>query len=213
MLAVYIISAVIIFFVILSLISINAVLTISYSDGFEGAELFIKYMFIRVPLIPSGKKAVKEKEKKEDTDAEEKDSKEKSEKNMVETVKKLYYLIGEIKDDIFKILSTLAAHTITIKRFDTEAVIGTEDAMFTGIAVGTAYGALYSVLGVMDHTMNMKSFSVNIKPDWSRKIIDIGVYLKISTNIFHLLKILWMLVVLCIKLRRNKYGKQSAGNA
>ena len=59
MLAVWIIAAVLIFLLILSLIPINAVFTVSYSDGLEGMELFVKFLFIKIPVFPKAKKTDK----------------------------------------------------------------------------------------------------------------------------------------------------------
>lgn len=195
MLAVYIISAVLVLLVTLFLIPIHGILTISYSDGFEGIQLFGKFLFIRIPLYPSRKKEEeREEEKKEDK---KEDSKKKS-----KPVTRLYKIVKEIDDDIYRIAKMLVTKTATLKRLALEARIGTDDAMQTGLAVGGANGFVYSLLGVMDNTGRLKEFSVSIEPDWSREIVDVGLYADISTNMFHLLRLFGALISLYFSVRK-----------
>lgn len=198
MIAVGIISAILIILLIISLIPIDAVLTVSYSDGFEGAELFVKFLFIKIPVFP--KEHTEEKVSKEQSD--EKSTEEKPKRNMTKSVKKIYNLLTELSGDISKIVSMLISHTIGIKNFVVEARIGTEDAMVTGLAVGAANGFIYNLLGLMDNSMKLKQFSVSIEPDWNNKLIDAGAYIKLYTNIFNIMRLLPTLIALLIKSRK-----------
>ena len=195
MIAVGIIAAVLIVLLIISLIPIDAVLTVSYSDGFEGAELFVKFLFIKIPVFP--------KSRTEETEQPgEKTTEEKPEKDMTKSVKKIYHLLTELGGDISKIVSMLVSRTIGIKNFAVEARIGTEDAMVTGLAVGAANGFIYNMLGFMDNSMKLKQFSVSIEPDWNNRLIDAGAYIKLYTNIFNIMRLLPALIALILKSRK-----------
>ena len=200
MLAVWIIAAVFILLFIISLIPINAIFTVSYSDGLEGMELFVKFLFIKIPLFPKAKQEEKKTEVPEQTD--ESNTEEKNKVNMIKSVRKMYNLITGLSEDIFKIISLLISHTIGIKNFAVEARIGTEDAMFTGIAVGAANGFIYSLLGMMDKGMKLKQFYVSIEPDWNNKIIDAGAYIKLYTSIFNIILLIPTLVSALLKARK-----------
>ena len=195
MIAVGIIAAVLIVLLIISLIPIDAVLTVSYSDGFEGAELFVKFLFIKIPVFPKS-------HTEETEQSGEKTTEEKPEKDMTKSVKKIYHLLTELSGDISKIVSMLVSRTIGIKNFAVEARIGTEDAMVTGLAVGAANGFIYNMLGFMDNSMKLKQFSVSIEPDWNNRLIDAGAYIKLYTNIFNIMRLLPALIALILKSRK-----------
>ncbi|MDO5396617.1 MAG: DUF2953 domain-containing protein [bacterium] len=200
MLAVWIIAAVLIFLLIISLIPINAVFTVSYSDGLEGIELFVKFLFIKIPVFPKAKKAEQKPEKPEQTD--EKNTIEKNKVNMIKSIRKMYRLLTGMSKDISEIVSRLVSRTIEIKNFAVEARIGTEDAMFTGMTVGAANGFIYSLIGLMDGYMKLKQFSVSIEPDWNNRLIDAGAYIKLYTNIFNIAGLIPALVSALFKARK-----------
>lgn len=198
MLAVWIIAAVLIFLLIISLIPINAVFTVSYSDGLEGMELFIKFLFIKIPIFPKAKKAEKKPESPEQTA--ENDTIDKN--KMVKSTKKIYHLLTGLSEDISKIISMLVSHTIGIKNLAVEATIGTEDAMFTGITVGAANGFIYSLLGLIEGNMMLKQFYVSVEPDWNNKLIDAGAYIKLYTSIFNIVRLIPVLISALFKARK-----------
>lgn len=200
MLAVLIIAAVLLFLLMISLIPINAVFTVSYSDGLEGMELFIKFLFIKIPVFPKSKKADKMPEKQEQTD--EKHTGDKNKADTLRSVKKIYRLLIDLSEDILKIVSTLVSRTIGIKNFVIEARIGTEDAMLTGMTVGAANGFIYSLIGLMDGGMKLKQFSVSIEPDWNNRIIDAGAYIKLYTSIFNIAALIAVIIPALFKARK-----------
>lgn len=177
---------------ILSLIKISVHFSLAFEDKLEGLELQLQYLFIRKTILPSPPKEKKEKvEKVTEEKAEEK------EKTL--TVKLIYYLVRELKDDIFKLLGFLVKKTVKVENFTLETRIGTDDPMVTGMAVGAANGFIYNLLALLDRHRLLKQFSVSIDPDWNTRIVKGGVYIKVYTNIFTILRLVFIALGLALK--------------
>lgn len=207
MLAVYIILSILAVLAILFLIPIHGVLTISYSDGYEGTELYGKFLFFKLPIYLSKKRKIAETYEEEEEKEEEEEH---PNLKRLKPVKKIYKLINMMSDDIYRIIKMLVSRMAKIKRIAIEASIGTDDAMQTGLAVGAANGFVYTLLGMMDNTMKLKEYSVNIEPDWNREIVDAGLYVDIYTNTFHLIRLFGALVSLYLDVKKIMKGEGAA---
>ena len=190
MLALYICIAVIVVFLVLSLIKVNVHFSLVFEDKLEGLELQLEYLFIRKTIFPSSPKEAKE-------EVQQGESAEKKQKTF--TVKLIYYLIRELKDDIFKLLEFLIKRTVKVENFTLEARIGTDDPMITGMAIGSANGFVYNLLALLDRHKLLKKFSVSIEPEWNHKIIKGGIYIKVYTNIFTVLRLVFIALGLALK--------------
>ena len=202
MLAVYIIAGILLLLLIISLIPADAVFTFAYEDKVNGLEFFIKYLFIKIKVLPPKPKKEKvgpdENKKKDKNESKQK----KTVKSKAASVKKLYRLIKALSADIQKLITQLISKTFRIKSFILETRIGTEDPMYTGLAVGAANGFIYNLLGMIDRNMKLDKFSVTITPEWENQIFEGGVYVKIRTSIFNILRLAFMLIPLYFKFRR-----------
>lgn len=184
MLALYIIIAVFALLFVLSFIKLNVHFSLAFEDKIEGLELTVQYLFIKRTILPS---ALKE---PEEDDMQSKDETEpKEEKKKTLTVKMIYYLFRELRDDIFRLLEFILLHTVRIDKFTLETRIGTQDPMITGMATGAANGFIYNILALLDRHKLLKRFSVSIDPDWNNRVIKGGLYVKVYTTIFNVLRL------------------------
>lgn len=196
MLALYIIGAIVLILVILSLVKINAHFTLAFENKFEGFELEIQYLFFKKVIFP--------KESKQSADNSE--TVEEPKKNGRISAKTLFFTARKLKRDIAKVLNFLVLKTVKVEKFTLETRIGTSDPMYTGIAVGAANGIVYNSLALLDRHKLLKSFSVAINPDWNSEIVKGGLYVKIYTNIFTLLRL--GCIVLWVVLKALRFMKE-----
>ncbi len=201
MLALYIIGGVVLVLAILSLIKINAHFTLAFENKLDGLEMEIQYLFFRKVIFP----------KSEQENTENSENEEKPKKNGKLSVKAIYYTVRRLKGDILRVVRFLALKTVKVEKFRLETRIGTSDPMFTGIAVGAANGFVYNSLAMLDRHKLLKSFSVTINPDWNSEIVKGGVYVKIYTNIFTLLRlgciVLWVMLKALRLMKEFEKGK------
>ncbi|QQE76905.1 DUF2953 domain-containing protein [Alicyclobacillus sp. SO9] len=62
-----------------------------------------------------------------------------------------------------------------ITAFSSKLTIGTGDAPSTGLAVGSAYGIIGDVVGVMSHYMRLERLpTIHVKPDFSEEVFDLS---------------------------------------
>lgn len=201
MLALYIIGGVVLVLVILSLIKINAHFTLAFENKLEGLELEIQYLFFKKVIFP--------KTAQEDTAVSE--NEEKPKKNGKLSIELMYYVARRLKGDILKVLKFLTLKTVKVEKFNLETRIGTNDHMYTGIAIGAANGFVYNSLALLDRHKLLKSFSVAIDPDWNNEIVKGGLYVKVYTNIFTLLRlagiVLWVMLKALRLMKEFEKGK------
>ena len=186
--------------VILMLVRINCVFAAGFSSRDGGyAELYIKYLFFKKSILPLEEKlARREAEKEEEEQGSEETEKE--EKNGLSIIK-IYRVVKGISDNVNNLIKFIAERSVTIRDFRIESQIGTSDPMLTGLAIGGANAFVYGLLGMIDSKMKLKSFYVDIEPDWGREIVRAGMYTVINTNIINILTICAKAGVILIKAR------------
>ncbi len=199
MLALFIIAAIVSLLVILAFVRINAVFTLAFEDDIKGMELYIQYLFIKKTLFPVFKEDEKEAEHKEE---EEKAPAKKHKSTKSANIKKIYALIRALDKEITGLLNFIVSSAVTIRNLVIEARVGTDDPMLTGIAVGGADAFIYSILGILDNSAKLKHFRIEISPDWNNEVIKGGIFVKVHTNIFNILRLLFRLAVIYVKLRK-----------
>lgn len=175
MTALYIILGIIAFFVIL--LSVHFHVSIEYTDYIY---VSVRWLFVKLnilPLKPKEKKPKKEKpvkEKKEEPEKKEEEKeeepKEKGENPIITTIKNMGYDgVMEILSNLGKALSGMFKRmfkAFVIQNFDIDLTVGKGDAAATAIEYGKACNKVYPVCGLICSTMKVKTYNVNVKPDF-----------------------------------------------
>ncbi|MDD6308777.1 MAG: DUF2953 domain-containing protein [Clostridia bacterium] len=149
----------ILLFVCLLLTPATIEMRVIHASGTHEVALYAGIGALRIRLG-----ANKKKEKQRTVSAEEHEEKQK-EKPSIDTVKTAI----EKGISIVRYLQK----KFTVKLFSIDLRMGLGDAADTGIAVGAAYTALYTLLGEMDRYFILKKQRVSVQPDFSGLAFDI----------------------------------------
>ena len=197
MTAVYIIMMIAAVVMLLPIIPINIIADFSYKS--ENNTLYVKFLFFKLKLYPKISEVGEKLEKDYEEHPEETDKKAADILSMLKSSKKLY---AKLKNNIKKLLDYVFEHAITIKHVNISAVIGTGDAMYTGISTGAANAAVYGALGASSAKMKIKKYHVDIKPEFDRAYLAAGIYAMVYTRIFYVFGIAVRLIRLYMIYRK-----------
>lgn len=201
MTAVYVILIIAAVIALIALIPIDAAFTASYLDNSTDIILGITYSFLKIPIIPAPKKKPKKKkpkkpEKEEDT---KKEKKEKPKKPLKLQIKIAKDIADECLGDAVNLVKHLFTHTLQTKLFKLQATFGTGNPMYTGIAYGTASAAIYNLVGFIDNHSKLYEWSVDLKPDFEKAVVEGRADVTIRTRIAYIIKLALMAGVLILK--------------
>ncbi len=201
MTALYIILIILAVIMLLFLIPID--LRIRLSCGENGSEgvINVSYGFIKYTILPAKKKdkSEKAKEKKEKEEKTKKDKDEKKQGNTLLLVKNVY---TSLKDDIVKLINKFLKKTLRIKELNISSRFGTGDAMYTGIAYGTASSFVYGLVSLADRHMTLDKWNVSLDADFDRACFSGGFYVKIRTRIMYALSLGISAAILLLKIEK-----------
>lgn len=176
MTALYIILGIIAFFILL--FSVHLHVNIEYTDYIY---VTVRWLFLKFNILPlkeeqkkekkkKEEKSKKEPEKKEDKPKKEEKPKKKGENPIITTVKNMGY------DGVMAILSNLGKalsgmfrrifKSFVIQNFDIDLTVGKGDAAQTAIEYGKTCNKVYPVCGLICSTMKVRTYDVNVKPDF-----------------------------------------------
>ena len=176
MTALYIILGIIAFFVIL--LSVHFHVRIEYTDYIY---VSVRWLFVKLNILPLKEKAKKpekekpEEEKKEEPEeeeekAEEENPEKKGENPIITTIKNMGYDgVMEILSNLGKALSGMFKRifkAFAIQNFDIDITVGKGDAAATAIEYGKTCRKVYPVCGLITSTMKVKTYNVNVAPDF-----------------------------------------------
>lgn len=172
--ALYIILGIVAFFIVL--FSVHFHVNIQYTDYIY---VSVRWLFLKFDILPLKEKNKKEKKKKEEKPKKEPEKKEdkpkeeqkkKGENPIITTVKNMGY------DGVMAILSNLGKalsgmfrrifKSFVIQNFDIDLTVGKGDAAQTAIEYGKACNKVYPVCGLICSTMKVRTYDVNVKPDF-----------------------------------------------
>lgn len=164
-----ILAGIIAFFVLI--LSIPVKITIGYDDKIR---LSLKYLFIKLDILPSTPKKKKEKVPKEKKPKEEKPKdtapKEKKPNPIVEMVKANGYDgIMMVITNLGRILSSYGGKifkSIKFNRIDLHISVGTGDSAATAIRYGETCQKVYPVMGFICSNNLVKKYDINVEPDF-----------------------------------------------
>ena len=168
----YIILGIIAFFVLL--LSVHFHVSVEYTDYIY---LSVRWLFLKFDILPLKEKTKKKKEKpveekKEEPqqEAKEEKPKESGENPIITTIKNMGYDgVMEILSNLGKALSGMFRRifkAFVIQNIDLDLTVGKGDAAATAIEYGKACNKVYPVFGLMTSTMKVRTYNVNVAPDF-----------------------------------------------
>ena len=200
MTALIIVIAILLVFTILLFVPSVLEYSFKWNEDEKKTVIVFRYLFIKIVL---GQKNKKEKTVKKNKKVKEK-KKYKFEDVKV-SVKKYYKIAKTIKSDIFKILSYAKERLIILKKIDISLKFDFEDPMKTGIYTGTINGAVYNVLGILDNSIGIQNFKVDIVPLFeNRDYFDIDISGIVKIKNVHIMVILIKLIKVYYKVKKIK---------
>ena len=156
----------------------------------DGAQIDIKYLFLKLCLFPREKNVVKVENENEET---------KKKSNKKKQFDILTAMLGDIIKTTKRLLGYIFHYAVTIEELSISAAIGTKDPADTGMLCGGAYAVIYQTIGMLNAHTKIKRHSVEISPDFENEVISGGLFAVIRTRIAHLIIILFMLLKLITK--------------
>ena len=161
-----ILSALVITLILLLFLPVRLEIMYENEETEEKVKLVIKYGFIKYRIRPN--KSQKKYEKKEKSD---KDSFS-YEKKKAE-LQKYIHIFNAVKEDVSKLLSYAAKRAVVFDKIAVKSEFGFDDSMHTGIFTGLYNGFVYSIMGVLHHTSNLKNMDVKLQPIFGKKCFNI----------------------------------------
>ncbi len=166
-------------FALLCFMPITFEYTLFY-DGNLKNRFSIRFLFYKNNL---SKKAIKKEEKSK------KEKKKISE--IIEDVKYYKKFYGVVKSDIANILKFAKEKAIKIKRVGIDISFAGKDAMQTGIYTGILNGVVYNAVSVVENSVGIEDWSVNVVPDFhNNAFVDAKIHCILNTKFAHIIVVL-----------------------
>ena len=118
-----------------------------------------------------------------------------------------YYkrLFKYFKKDISLILKYAKEKTVKIKNVSFDVDFAGKDAMQTGIYTGVVNGGVYNMLALLERTVGVEDWSVNVTPDFhSDAFVKAKIHCILNTKPAHIIVILIKILVIYLKYRKNR---------
>lgn len=194
-------AAVIIFILCILLVPLKLRVGLEYnSDGIKSDFAFY-YGFIRI-RTKKGKKNNDAADTQEENKTEEKDKKPAVSPSGI--IRFVSENVSVIKNLVYDTLKYALGKGIRIKKLDINLAVGTDDAMDTALAYGTACSLVYGIAGFIDRHMHLEGRKIKIKPDFNNAHIYAAMKVIITTNIFKLVPVA-VIVLKSGKRLKNQY--------
>lgn len=203
---------------IIAVLCIKVVVSVEYSE--KRTEVFVKWLFLKIPLYPAKKK---EAATGEESKTEEKPTEAAKKQSSAGPLKLLYEAEGidgliEIVKRVFSYLGTFFGglfRAFIIEDFQLDVCCAKKDAAATAIYYGEVSAALFPMLGAIASGCTMKNYDINIYPDFLARYSEASFYLRlhvvpvrlVGITLALVFKLLFkVLVGLVIKISRTKNG-------
>ena len=180
---------------VLFFVPISVEYALSY-DGNIKSSFVLRFLFYKKQLTDKSKnKKTKEKKPKE----------KKSISQIIEDVKYYKRLFKYFKKDISLILKYAKEKTVKFKKVSFDVGFAGKDAMQTGIYTGIVNGGVYNMLALLDNTVGVEDWSVNVTPDfYSDAFINAKIHCILNTKLAHIIVILIKILGIYLKYRKNR---------
>ena len=203
---------------IIAVLCIKVVVSVEYSE--KRTEVFVKWLFLKIPLYPAKKK---EAATGEESKTEEKPTQAAKKQSSAGPLKLLYEAEGidgliEIVKRVFSYLGTFFGglfRAFIIEDFQLDVCCAKKDAAATAIYYGEVSAALFPMLGAIASGCTMKNYDINIYPDFLARYSEASFYLRlhvvpvrlVGITLALVFKLIFkVLVGLVIKISRTKNG-------
>lgn len=120
-------------------------------------------------------------------------------------------IIRFIKENIElvkRLIKDVAGYTtkklVRIEKFKITAVLGTDDAMDTGLIYGGASAFLYNTVGFMERRIRMKNIMIDFKPEFTESKIFIEFESIIRTKIYNVIGLAWIALLRAMPLIKKR---------
>ena len=211
-----VIFGIIAFFVLI--LSVPLKVTLGYDDKIH---LKVKYLFIKLDILPAGpkKKKTPKKEKTEKEDKPEKKDetpKEKKPNPIVEMVKANGYdgmmLVLQNLGKVMKIYSGKLLKSVIFDEIYLYINVGTSDSASTAIKYGEACQKVYPVMGFICSNNLVRKYDINVEPDFlavrteSEFFCDMNINLRkiINSTIGMVVRLIFKVVITFLKGGKKK---------
>lgn len=179
-----------------------------YETDDTEAELILRYGFIKCDLLSPHEKPERKKKKEKEKEK----SGDDAAKNKRGRVRKVLSFAKankeQVKNSVYSIMNYLFKRFVTIESLKLKMVIGTGDAMETGLLFGSICAFVFTVLGVADKKMKLKKHETDLKPDFDKPHIFAEAEVIIRTSILKALGLIAVMlrrgIPIYIKLRAEK---------
>ncbi len=170
---------------------------VSYDGNFKN-KFLIKFFVFKNEL---SKKTIKEDKKLK------KEKKKKKISEIIEDMKYYKKLYNVFKSDISLILKYAKEHAIKIKKLSVDIAFAGKDAMQTGIFTGVVNATSYNMVAVVQRTVGIEDWSVNIEPDFHRDaFVSAKIHCILNTKFAHIIVVLIRVLKIYLKhksMRKN----------
>ena len=157
-------------------------------------ELYLKYMWFRMKIIPRDRAA----RKKKAQGAPKKDAEFSidSFKNKFVRYKKIFDFS---KDDIALIFKYAGEKAVVLELIDFNLEYGFEDAAYTGMLMGGICGIVYGFLALIDTHLTLQEKHVDIRPDFHNKCFQVSFQCIARLKNVHIMVILYKIIKIYFK--------------
>lgn len=194
-------KSILIILVILAILSVLFFIpiTVEYALSYDGnikSSFVLRFLFFQKKLTDKlNKRKNKEKKPKE----------KKSISQIIEDVKYYKRLFKYFKKDISLILGYAKEKTVRIKNISFDVGFAGKDAMQTGIYTGVVNGGVYNTLAILENSVGVEDWSVNVEPDFhANAFVNAKIHCILNTKPAHIIVILIKILVIYLKYRRNR---------
>ena len=174
--------------------------TVEYSFSYDGnmkSSFILRFLFY--------KNDFSKKKNKKPVKREKKPKEKKKVSQIIEDVKYYKKLFVYFKKDIFLILKYAKDRMVKIKNLSFDIKFAGKDPMQTGIYNGVVNGAVYNAVAVVENTVGIDKWSVNVEPDFNKPaFVDGKFHCILNTKFAHIIVILIKLSILFFKYKINK---------
>lgn len=161
----------------------------------KSAEVWIKYLFFKKRVYPPKSGVGKKKEEQNKMSA--------GDDGYIKLIGQAIKSFERLKDDIADILRFCTQKMIRVKNIEFDFTFGLEDPMYTGMANGLIYGAVYNILGVIHNNTRLESCRADITPDFDRVCHNISFHCILHLKNVHIIVMIVKAVKMYSKFRKS----------
>lgn len=201
MIIILIIVAVLLF---ISLIPIN--ITADFGYGSPENKVFLHILRLKLTLYPSapGKEEKSGKKKKKEKKAESSTAKEKPQKSISpQKVEALIKMFLSVRREVFSLIGYVLKKAIKVKELDLHLLLGTGEAMYTGMAVGAVEAFVYNVIGKLTDAKRPDTYNIDIRGNFAEAAFDGDIHITVYTRLVYAYCIVAKALVIFLKMKRN----------